>query len=120
MPKPTGKEIADALLAARDLMNDKGAHWIKGTLRKTVRRKTDGEWTKETSFCSIGAINEITKGNPALRKATVAALAGTVPKTPWAPTEPKSRIINWNDSGARKWGEISRAFRRAARQALKS
>lgn len=48
----TRKEIYKKLRAARRLMNNSGAHWTRGQLRRTNRN------TGEVSYCMVGGVCE--------------------------------------------------------------
>ena len=116
-------EIADKLLEARETMNSRGRHWIKGALRR--KRKTpSGELTSEWAYCSIGSINKV--GDRSIRGRLIKALNAGLPNgyraVGYNGKEPSIKacegaIIKFNDSYHTKWGDISRAFRRAARLA---
>jgi hypothetical protein len=115
--KPTKKrqiEAAQLLEEALALMNDKGAHWRQGSYRWTDRR------TGEVSFCSVGAIREVSKGRSALRSLMQEALAREVPASSrWLGASPRHKIEFWNDDRERSWKDISKVFKTAARRLRK-
>lgn len=111
--------VSEKLLEAREKMNNGGKHWVRGTLR----RKNPS--TQEISYCSVGAIQAI-PGDRATKNKLYRALNEALPKnfraTGFGSRPPgieacKSAIIHYNDHWDRKWGDISRVFRRAARLA---
>jgi hypothetical protein len=105
--------VAKALLEARDLMNDSGAHWTKGHFRWTNRK------TRETKFCSVGAIREVSKKQPELRREMLHALWSVLP-TPYQFRKTRqTAVLTWNDSASRSWSDISQTFKKAAARLLK-
>lgn len=106
---PTPEEVSRALLAAVELMNDTGRHWIRGHFRA---RNADGE----TAYCAIGGIREVTKGNAQLRKAVYRALNKAIRKG--YAQHRISAIMYWNDT-SRSWNEVKAGFQRAAKEVLK-
>ena len=117
MARITDQAVADALLAARELMNDGGNHWIKGKIRLPQLFKRKNGLQTETCYCSIGAIQAATKGNRALRLRCYAALNKAIGRPGNAGYI--GTILSWNDNYERTWSEVSRAFRRAAKLAAK-
>jgi len=113
--------VADALAKARDLMNDKGKHWTKGTSRKPIR-VWRGEIV-EYAYYSSGALTESTDDwgqihpNPVRLEAIVALsqnpqiAAIDVLKYSDPYEEALAKIITWNDDPDRTWDEIDTAFR---------
>lgn len=73
----TASEVQRVLRESRDKMNNKGAHWIKGTLSK---KQKNGE----VAFCAIGAICDTlgVRGSndvcPTKAKPVVLALANAI------------------------------------------
>lgn len=121
--RATPARVAKVLKQARDLMNDQGAHWIQGKLRKTDPK------TGEVSFCSVGAIQHIAKGpeNAELRLEALMTLAETVSvsfdrtRIFGAPGDAaRGAVIIWNDNPARSWDAIDAKFAEAQKRARAS
>lgn len=111
----TNQDVAQLLDDARELMNDKGAHWVKGRLRETDRK------TKEVSFCSVGAIYHLTRGEDrrkkALRKAALAELSESIRHATYGWSG--SMIMGWNDAPNRTWSQVSSKFTSTAKKLRK-
>jgi hypothetical protein len=101
--KYTNQDVADVLLKARDLMNNRGKHWIKGQMKK---RLSNGEY----GYCSMGAIEAATQSKALQRRAYLALRNVTDP----------TGVAFFNDFHTTTWGDVSRAFRKAAKQVLAS
>jgi hypothetical protein len=106
--KITPQEIADVLLRARERMNSRGKHWIK----EAVERKLDNG---EYGYCSLGAIRKEAGRSTRLYKAAHQALARSLGDESGTPMT----IASFNDDPGTKWGDVSKAFRKAARQVLR-
>ena len=111
-----GRQIADLLRQARDLMNDQGKHWIKGQ-SATLKAINFGQ-PEYDKFCSIGAIRYVLTGNPfdndnADENYLVDCLVAQI-NLPGKDYEGSDKVILWNDSTDREWGEIYEAFTNAA------
>lgn len=148
MRKRDYKKVAKLIKDAKDLMNNKGEHWIKGSMRHNH------------SFCSVGglryaATKRVTRSkDPILMEAHI-VLAETItgkkrPKElPPAPKQYKSpysylnhdphkqyrkkknglleyqfdwaesKIIGFNDLHTTTWTKVARKFQTAARRAEK-
>lgn len=122
-------EIATKILEAREKMNNRGKHWLRGALRRTDPK------TKEVSFCSVGAIQEVNKGqgrrfNPKLYHYVHEALPerykakpreyyrnGSFVRKPATASDKMNAIIRYNDAYANTWGNVSKLFRKAAKLA---
>lgn len=118
-------EIATKILEARDKMNNRGKHWLRGAFRSTNPK------TREVSFCSVGAIREVgdKRINPKLYHYIFLALPDEYRRIyRWnygqravveKPTnsEKMNAIIRFNDSHTQTWGGVSKLFRKAARLA---
>lgn len=125
---------ADKLDEAREKMNNGGKHWIRGYLRRVVLKghkpggrglaskkealKYHGVKPKECEygFCSVGGLNAVKA--PTL---SYKALADTINSKGrhLGKGSANNSIITWNDAYERKWGDVSRAFRKAARNLRK-
>lgn len=111
-----GKEIADKLRVARDLMNNDGTHWVQGV--SAVRGLDSNPETEYTKFCSIGAIRYVVSGDPFqsipdedyLCEALEPQL--DLPEGTFA--NASGSIIYWNDMHDRVWGDVYEAFTNAA------
>lgn len=115
-------QIEAAILEARQHMNDRGKHWIKGALHRKVKGGAPGE----QAHCSVGAINLVARHTDGVKRGDlIRAVAAALPpdyrpkpsygrKVPTV-RECESAIIRYNDSYHSKWGDISRLFRKAAR-----
>ena len=113
--EPTSQEVRNVLLQALALMNEKGQHWVRGHYRQTIRhRNKEGEWEKEVSFCSVGAVRELTVGKRRLRRAVLKALAGSLSSNYRYGTI-EGRITSWNDSPSRRWADIEKGFTEAVK-----
>lgn len=112
----TDEDVAKVLLNARELMNNRGKHWIKWEFR---RKNKNGE----LCYCSIGAIRAAAPGdkNKRLRAAAFRALAQLIDPNyaDGTKTAAQSVIMSFNDSDSTKWGDVSKLFRKAARSVLK-
>lgn len=107
-------EIADALEVARDRMNSKGEHWIKGAYHRLL-----GD--RGRCYCAVGAINSVSKQGYALNGAMCRAVyeigMGSRYRTPFARelwarnNEAKDAIINFNDHPCTLWKDVDRLFR---------
>lgn len=106
------ERVAQCLLDARELMNSGGRHWIKGWLRKKNGKG-------EACYCSIGAIRAAAPGeeNRRVRAAAKKILAAQLPGYPH---KDENKIIGWNDDPRRKWSDVSKTFRQAAKRALQA
>lgn len=110
----TDKDVAQVLLNARALMNNKGKHWIKGKLRKN--KPSIG-----MCYCSVGAIRAAAPGdgNKRLRAAAYKSLAKEISPS-YSDTYDeygkyaREVIITWNDGWCRTWQEINLKFRQVA------
>ena len=134
------ERVAQGLRKAVEVMNDVGAHWTKGELRKIE----DGE----EQFCSLGAIYYITDldldeilraeeddedgrardlvrevGDAELRVALIQELSAEIREVEptfarYASGDPlddrMAWITCWNDNGERDWNDIVAMFERAA------
>jgi hypothetical protein len=117
-----------ALRYALKMMNNSGAHWIKGTMR--------GFKKDERAWCSTGSIREAAGGRmtPVCKKALILLADQIDPKRMekkrkalesyegWYTAmtveeilakEAQSIIINWNDHENRRWRDVERKFRKA-------
>lgn len=113
--------IAEVLLGALKIMNDKGAHWTKGTWSGL---NDEGE----PNYCSVGALRRFTTGSASYtgdstREAGI-ALARLLPPSEVERNDCEdvriwweSRIVEWNDAQDREWAEIVEKFREAAQGA---
>ena len=113
-----GRQIADLLRQARDLMNDQGKHWIQGQ-SATLRGFDDGQPQYER-FCSIGAIRYVLTGDPfndgnADENYLVQCLDAQI-TLPGArgDYQGSDKVVLWNDMTGREWGEVYEAFTNAA------
>lgn len=117
--------VAQALREALQLMNNEGAHWLKGAYARY------GDSDDERAYCSAGAINFVTAGHPEAigtesTKEPMIALAAVLEDVP-PPTEPTddwtefdyalNRVVTWNDTPERTWEDIVRKFTEAAEKA---
>lgn len=110
-------EVGKLLMAARELMNDKGRHWIRGA----IKAKINGEMC----YCSLGALFEARRSAGASNEILNAAqvqLAEIVRPDMINPfsTEligPRLTITTWNDTRASGWEEVDEKFRAAAMRA---
>lgn len=138
------EKVAQGLRKAVEVMNDVGAHWTKGELRK---RNDKGEDT----FCSLGAIYYITDldidqllreeeegaysvirdlvkqggGDAELRLALITELSEEIKtvkpsaarlKTGDLLDDRMSWITGWNDAADRDWNDVVAMFERAAQR----
>lgn len=117
----TNEQVADVLDKAVALMNNEGAHWLKGQFRLTV--------DKETSYCAIGGIQAAAPGeaNRRLRDRAVFALVEDIPseqfpsstylrtKEAWA----RAKVMAWNDSHRTQWTDIKKVFTAASKRLRK-
>lgn len=120
----TKKEIAANLRKALTLMNDSGAHWIKGEYTETLEYDDDDN-PIEVGYCSLGAIREVTNtdlwsGSEESNEVAF-ALAAVLPpyEAPgYVPFSPEAaafdRIVAWNDDDDRAWNQVVEAFTQAA------
>jgi hypothetical protein len=106
--------VADALKRARDLMNDYGAHWIKGHWEQTLENG-------ERGFCSVGALRDVTgsRENSVLLAALQALLASEQVRTDSPDLSAVATgsvnaiadvIVAWNDDPNRTWPEVDVLF----------
>lgn len=127
--KTPRKRLYAILREAREKINDNGAHWIKGALKRKLRKK---EYEGEYAYCSIGALNAV-EGITAQEKRDAAYILGTKglelnPKWDWRgygglskrPGERnwlpfKDHIISFNDRYSTTWKDVDKAFRKAIR-----
>jgi hypothetical protein len=100
--KITPELVSETLLAAREKMNSRGKHWVKGFLRVT---RPNGE----TAYCSVGAIRAAAGRRERLARACLFTLVESI----------GGGIIEFIDAPSTTWGDVSRAFRKAARDVLK-
>lgn len=120
-------DIEAAILEAREKMNKRGKHWITGALHKKIKGGAPGE----QAHCSVGAINLVARNTEGVKRSDlIRAVASALP--PEFRPEPRygqkvpgvrdceNAIIGYNDSYGRKWGDISRLFRKAARLVSKA
>lgn len=106
--KITDKQVAKVLDEALALMNDSGAHWLQGSYKVTDRK------TREMSFCSVGAIRQLTTYNEPLRKRAYSALASQIPGY-YSYMNPRNAIEKWNDSRS-DWHQIVEGFTKASQK----
>lgn len=121
----TRQEIAAKLREALVLMNDRGAHWIKGEYSE-VFEWDDFDRPLEIGYCSLGAIRQVTEtdveGTSEESNEIALALAQVLP-----PLETRSaltaatpegyafdQIVTWNDNEERTWEEVVAKFNEAA------
>ena len=118
-------EVADKILEAREKMNNRGKHWLRGAFRSKNPK------TQEVSFCAVGACREVgnKRINPKLYHYLFLALPEDYRRiSRWhygqrqdveKPTngEKMNAIIRFNDSHKQTWGGVSKLFRKAARLA---
>lgn len=125
------QEIAMYLREAVKLMNDRGAHWVRGEYSEVINYDQDtgdGTFTPEYGFCSLGAIRHVT-GDPLFDPGPVSdevaqALAAVLPPNPLeerfgvSEEEQRSkvydRIMRWNDDDDREWDDVVEKFEEAA------
>lgn len=119
---PTPKEISDGLLAARALMNGKGgSHWIKSTLKRVDWFGRVGNKRAEACYCSAGAIFEVAGPNKRLATAMLKQLASTIAGHKTTRRHNALMLVfGFNDPAYRQWADVSKKFRQAAKDALKS
>lgn len=131
MATPTKEQVADLLKNARELMNNSGAHWIKGAYSTRIRADySGGEPVFEHAYCSMGAIRHLTdeEGDQKIRWEATKAL-GEVEAIKAIPmTEADAydiadryevaftRIVRWNDADERTWADVDAAFREAEKR----
>ena len=114
-------EISDKILEARELMNNRGKHWLRGAFRSKNPK------TGEVSFCSVGAVREV--GGRGINARVYHYLHEALPpefqakpyygRTKVVASQKSNAIIAFNDRYGRKWGEVSKLFRKAAKLAEK-
>ena len=129
----TKKQIAAKLREAVKLMNDNGAHWVKGEYSEVVNEfdVSDNKVEPEFGYCSLGAIRKVagdplhdsspTSGEVALALAEVlpaAAMEGAYTSSSDPDIVARSvaydRIVFWNDDDDRVWPEVVEKFEEAA------
>lgn len=105
---------ADKLDEARERMNHGGKHWVKGALKRYVRKDhTPGETgfsskrqagpDFEAAYCSVGALQSVRA--PGLSHSALGHVIN----------EKKGEtIISFNDAKETRWADVSRMFRTAA------
>lgn len=119
----------EILNEAREKMNDKGRHWIKGRFRGKNKKGED-------SFCSIGALRSVSRKTKARKVATIALAELIDPKRMEARrevlenfhgkkegreiesalyNEAESIIIRYNDGYRTRWSGVSSKFKKAAK-----
>jgi len=108
--KYTPKEIAKGLELALSLMNDGGKHWIKGAWRKKNMKG-------ELCFCTNGGINEAARRMglpPSFAEAMKRELVrhGLGKRVGYYERTPSDQIMDWNDTGSTRWGDVRKAFTR--------
>lgn len=54
------ERIAAALRDAKDLMNDKGAHWVRHDLRSPILVEDGVVLSSDYAYCALGAIYKVT------------------------------------------------------------
>ena len=119
-PDPTPQDVHDGLLAARALMNGRGGeHWIQRRYRQKrwFRRRGGGGY--EVCRCSSEAIDVTAGRNFKLRTAMLVALTRTLGHRRKNNQARGNVIVEWNDRAERTWADVSAAFRKAARDALR-
>lgn len=118
----TRQEIAAKLREALALMNNDGAHWVKGEF---IEQVDDLEY----GYCSLGAIRHVTGTDvesPSEESDEVAsALSEVLPEVRGLslnglPEDVYDRIVTWNDDLARTWDEVVAKFTEAADRMEKS
>lgn len=123
----TKKEVAAKLREALRLMNDNGAHWIKGEYAEDIEYDENGD-SVEVAYCSLGAIRYVTGTDlwTGSNESNVVAfaLADALPPVEFPPEyaamTPEQgafdKIVTWNDDEDREWNEVVEAFTKAADQ----
>lgn len=136
----TRKRVRMVLEDSRSMMNTSGLHWTRGAFVAMRRKLHGGRRVEVLCYCSVGAIQQATKSQT-LRDHALIALANVVDPERMAQAEqdmdskrlgfglaplPKKErrrrmaqwahgaIIEWNDSGSRRWEHVDKAFREAA------
>lgn len=123
----TRQEVAAKLREALAVMNDKGAHWVKGEYSE-VLEWDDFDAPLEIGYCSLGAIRHVTgtsvEGTSYESNEVALTLAQVLPDVP-EPAVPGLRlataadrafdkIVTWNDNDERTWEEVVAKFNEAA------
>lgn len=144
MPKKDGtltkrerRGVVKLLTKGRELMNDKGRHWIRNRLKERINWNVGSKETPEYGYCAIGSLNAAggfqqsygsarfagdrsrVISDPVLNEAKFVLAETIAGYRPGTLEEAESIIIRFNDKGA-KWGDVSRKFRAAARRAEKA
>lgn len=122
----TKKEIAEKLREALALMNDNGAHWVKGEYQEALEYD-DFDYPIEFGYCSLGAIRAVTETSvedvSEESNALALALAEVLPPidVPGGIAFDKNpegrafdKIVSWNDDDDREWNDVVAKFNEAA------
>jgi hypothetical protein len=111
----TKRQVSKVLRSARDLMNDKGTHWIKGSLRRKSRKKDVGY-----QFCMLGGIFEVLGESQRTYTLTeqsrpvVYALAHTIlDRLPDDDEHAAAVVYSFNDR-AQAWDQVEKMLIKAA------
>lgn len=130
--KKAQKTPAEFLLAAREKMNDDGAHWIKGSFIRVI-------YGTGTCYCSVGAMQATGRGKVAdeayfalatsiqpgwAKEASldmddnprIYGLDNTAKRHASMRDAAKDIIIGWNDAHGRLWRDVDRKFRAVAKR----
>lgn len=115
-----GREIAEKLRAARDLMNESGKHWVQGKFQYPV-----SSFAEETRYCAIGAIRKVVSGDAYKNTEEAREIAAVLREQIIAdgvgpddgPLDEEEVVVLWNDSTLRTWQEVSDTFLAAAEKA---
>jgi hypothetical protein len=119
-PEITDTEVADVIEKALTLMNEKGAHWIKGDYRSECG----------TKFCSVGGLRaaiglyddaydaltylqQLRRGQ-ILDQASYAIAKKIDPDYSGTLYNASAFVIGWNDKESRTWNDVVGAFMGAA------
>jgi len=109
-PSKNDSEEVQLLFELHKILNNNGAHWIKGHFRK----KRNGEICR----CLIGGVNDVTKGT-GKRKAVLILLNMGLP-TPYkynlqsgASRDFEDACISYNDVSYSTWKDIENVIRNA-------
>lgn len=145
MPKKDGtltkrerRGVVKLLTKGRELMNDKGRHWLRRRLKERINWSVGSKETPEYGYCAIGSLNAAggfkqTYGSarfaggrttvfndPVLDEAKFVLAEAIAGYRPGGIEEAESIIVRFNDSSTTTWGDVSRKFRTAARRAEKA
>lgn len=119
----TKRQVTKYLIAARDLMNDNGAHWIKRSLRQQLSWRTG-----HFGYCALGGIFTVAgkpfhPGSAAAYKLNndtrpvVYALAHAITgKVPASDASAVATVWRWNDAYRTTWDTVHNTFTKAAEQ----